>query len=420
MTHHNSEVEPSVIPEVRKPAKERRVPQLSQVDLDAAGIDVGATSHFVAVPEDRDEQCVREFGAFTVDLYRLADWLKGCGVETVAMESTGVYWIPLFQVLEEKGFDVKLVDPRRLKSVPGRKTDVVDCQWLQQLHTYGLLAGAFRPPEQIRQLRSYLRQRAMLIRYASQHIQHMQKALTQMNLKLQHVVSDITGKTGMDIIRAIVAGERDPQELAKLRDYRSKADEQTIAKALQGHWREEHLFELAQAVELYDTYQEKMAQCDRRIEAHLNTFEDRSDGELPNQKNSPKRHQHNAPAFDIHGNIYRMTGVDLTKIHGIDGYTALKLISEIGLDMTRWPTVKHFTSWLGLCPGSKITGGKVKSSRTKPSANRAAASLRLAANSLHRSNSALGAFLRRKKAHLNQYQGENYIKLNPQRSCVSL
>ena len=401
MTHHKCEVEPSVIPELRKPAKERRVPQLSQVDLDAAGIDVGATSHFVAVPEDRDEQCVREFGAFTVDLYRLADWLKGCGVETVAMESTGVYWIPLFQVLEEKGFHVKLVDPRRLKSVPGRKTDVVDCQWLQQLHTYGLLAGAFRPPEQIRELRSYLRQRSMLIRYASQHIQHMQKALTQMNLKLQHVVSDITGKTGMDIIRTIIAGERDPQELAKLRDYRNKADEQTIAKALQGHWREEHLFELAQAVELYDTYQEKIAECDRRIEVHLNTFEDRSDGALPDQKNNPKRHQHNAPAFDIHGNIYRMTGVDLTTIDGIDGYTALKLISEIGLDMTRWPTVKHFTSWLGLCPGSKITGGKVKSSRTKPSANRAAASLRLAANSLHRSHSALGAFLRRKKAHLN-------------------
>ena len=206
MTHHKSEVERLVTPEVSKRAKERRVSHLSQVDLDAAGIDVGAESHFVAVPEDRDEQCVREFSAFTVDLYRLADWLKGRGVETVAMESTGVYWIPLFQVLEEKGFDVKLVDPRRLKSVPGRKTDVVDCQWLQQLHTYGLLAGAFRPPEHIRQLRSYLRQRAMLITYASQHIQHMQKALTQMNLKLQHVVSDITGKTGMDIIRAIIAG----------------------------------------------------------------------------------------------------------------------------------------------------------------------------------------------------------------------
>jgi len=232
----------------------------------------------------------------------------------------------------------------------------------------------------------------------------MQKALTQMNLKLQHVVSDITGKTGMDIIRAIVAGERDPQELAKLRDYRSKADQQTIAKALQGHWREEHLFELAQAVELYDTYQEKIAECDRRIEAHLNTFEDRSDGGPVVRDPKKKKRQHNAPHLDLQTSLYRMTGVDLSKIDGIDGYTALKVISEVGLDMTRWPTTKHFTSWLGLCPGSKITGGKVLSSRSKPSANRAAAALRLAANSLHRSNSALGAFLRRKKAQLGAPQ----------------
>ena len=244
-------------------------PGLSHVNLNAAGIDVGAESHFVAVPEGRDEQSVREFGAFTVDLYVLAEWIEECGIETVAMESTGVYWIPLFQVLEERGFEVMLVDPRRLKSVPGRKTDVVDCQWLQQLHTYGLLAGAFRPQDQIRQLRSYLRQRSMLIAYASHHIQHMHKALTQMNIKLQHVVSDVTGKTGMAIIRAIVAGERDPHKLAQLRDYRIKADEETIAKALQGHWRAEHLFELAQAVELYMTYQEKIAECDQRIEAQL-------------------------------------------------------------------------------------------------------------------------------------------------------
>ncbi len=341
-----------------------KTPALSPMNLNAAGIDVGAEGHFVAVPGDRDERVVREFGAFTSDLYQLAEWLKRCGVKSVAMESTGVYWIPLFQVLEESGFEVILVDPHRLKTVPGRKTDVMDCQWLQQLHTYGLLAGAFRPAEDIRQLRSYLRQRAMLIRYASQHIQHMQKALTQMNIKLQHVVSDITGKTGMDIIQAIIAGERRPERLAKLRDYRCKASESTIAKALRGHWREEHLFELTQAVELFTIYQEKIADCDQRIEALLETFEDRSDGESPDQKNNPRRQQHNAPAFDVHGKIYRMTGVDLTKIDGIDGYTALKLISEIGLDMTRWPTVKHFTSWLGLCPGNKITGGKVKSSRT--------------------------------------------------------
>ena len=373
---------------------------LSQVDPNAAGIDVGAESHFVAVPQNRHERSVREFRAFTVDLYQLADWLEECGIRTVAMESTGVYWIPLFQVLEERGFDVMLVDPRRLKNVPGRKTDVVDCQWLQQLHTYGLLAGAFRPPEHIRELRSYLRQRSMLIKYASQHIQHMQKALTQMNIKLQHVVSDITGKTGMDIIRAIIAGERDPHKLAQLRNYRIKADEETIAKALQGHWQAEHLFELAQAVELYDTYQGKIAECDERIEAHLKTFDDCSDGTPVAKDPKKKRQQHNAPHFDLQTYLYRMTGVDLAKINGVDAYTALKVISEIGLDMSRWPTAKHFVSWLGLCPGNKITGGKVKSSRTKPSANRAAAALRLAANSLHRSNSALGAFLRRKKAQL--------------------
>ena len=220
---------------------------LSQLNLNAAGIDVGATSHYVAVPADRAEQPVQEFEAFTADLYRLADWLAECGVETVVMESTGVYWIPLFGVLEERGFQVMLVDPRLIKNGPGRKTDVLDCQWLQQLHTYGLLSGAFRPEQEIRRLRSYLRQRAMLVEYTSHHIQHMQKALTQMNVKLQHVIRDITGKTGMDIIEAIVGGERDPRTLARLRDRRIKADGATIAKSLQGHWREEHIFELTQA-----------------------------------------------------------------------------------------------------------------------------------------------------------------------------
>ena len=231
---------------------------LSQLNLNAAGIDVGATSHYVAVPADRAEQPVQEFEAFTTDLYRLADWLAGCSVETVVMESTGVYWIPLFGVLEERGFQVMLqvmlVDPRRIKNVPGRKTDVLDCQWLQQLHTYGLLSGAFRSEGEIRRWRSYLRQRAMLVEYASQHIQHMQKALTQMNVKLQHVISDITGKTGMEIIKAIVGGQRDPVKLAQLRAPRIKADEATIAKSLRGHWREEHIFELTQALELYQVY----------------------------------------------------------------------------------------------------------------------------------------------------------------------
>ena len=372
---------------------------LSQLNLNAAGIDVGATSHFVAVPADRAEQPVREFEAFTADLYRLADWLTECRVETVVMECTGVYWIPLFGVLEERDFRVMLVDPRRIKNVPGRKTDVLDCQWLQQLHTYGLLSGAFRPDGDTRRLRSYLRQRAMLVEYASHHIQHMHKALTQMNVKLQHVIRDITGKTGMDIIEAIVRGERNPRRLARLRDPRTKADEATIARSLQGHWREEHIFELTQALELYRVYRSKITECDREIEAQLERFEDRSDGESP-ASNGKKRNQGNAPRFDVQGQLYRMTGVDLTRIDGVDGFTALKVISEVGADMTKWPSAKHFASWLGLSPNNRITGGRVISSKTKPSANRAAAALRLAANALHRSNSALGAFLRRKKAHL--------------------
>ena len=373
--------------------------ELPQLNLNAAGIDVGASSHFVAVPADRSEQPVREFEAFTAELYCLADWLAECGVETVVMESTGVYWIPLFGVLEERGFQVMLVDPRRIKNVPGRKSDVLDCQWLQQLHTYGLLSGAFRPEDEIRRLRSYLRQRAMLVEHAAQHVQHMQKALTQMNVKPQHVISDITGKTGMEIIEAIVQGERNPRRLALLRDRRTKADERTIAKSLQGHWRKEHLFELTQPLELYRTYQAKIAECDREIEAQLEQFEDRSDGEPP-APNDKKRNQKSAPRFDVQGQLYRMTGVDLTRIDGVDGLTALKVISEVGTDMTRWPSAKHFASWLGLSPDNRITGGRVISSKTKASANRAAAALRLAANALHRSDNALGAFLRRKKAHL--------------------
>jgi transposase len=372
------------------------------VNLNAAGVDVGAQSHYVAVPQGRDpDGCdVRQFAAFTADLHALADWLHRCGIETVAMESTGVYWIPLFELLAERGFEVKLVDPRQLKNVPGRKTDVLDCQWIQQLHTFGLLAGAFRPDDQICVLRSYLRQRSMLVTYASHHIQHMQKALEQMNIKLAHVVSDITGVTGMSIIQAILNGERHPQELAKLRDRRCKNDEGTIARSLEGNWREEHLFEFRQAVELVNFYQKQIAAGDREIEARLGRFEDKSGGEtLPHQprKRKPRR---NEPAFDGRNHLHRLTGVDLTRIDGIDAHTALKVVSEIGLDMTRWPSEKHFASRLCLSPGSKISGGKRLSSRTKPSASRAAAALRLAANSLYHSKSALGAYFRRMNARL--------------------
>lgn len=374
-------------------------PSLQRINLNAAGIDVGAESHYVAVPEDRDEQPVREFAAFTADLCRMADWLKKCGIETVVMESTGVYWIPLFQVLEGRGFDVKLVDARQLKRVPGRKSDVSDCQWLQQLHTFGLLSEAFRPDNQVCILRSYMRQRAMLVSYAGQHVQHMQKAMVQMNVQLQHVIEDITGATGMRIIRAILSGERDPKRLADLRNERCKNDAATIAKALRGDWREEHLFALRQAVELVDAYQAKITACDERILAALNTFEDRSGGRPlpPGQPARPDRHD---LSFDATAELYRITGIDLTRIKGLKANTLLKVISEIGLDMSKWPDDKHFASWLSLCPNNKISGGKVLSRRTKPSANRVAASLRIAAQSLHSSKSALGAFLRRKAAQI--------------------
>lgn len=374
-------------------------PQLQHVNLNAAGIDVGSEFHFVAVPPERDGQPVRKFGAFTADLEALADWLRSCGIETVALESTGVYWIALFELLESRGFQVLLVDPRRLKNVPGRKTDVVDCQWLQQLHTFGLLSGAFRPVEQVCVLRAYMRQRAMLVQYAAQHIQHMQKALQQMNIKLDKVLSDITGVTGMAILGAILKGERDPEKLAQLRHAGCRNDEATIAKALRGHWRDEHLFALRQALALYTTYHQQIAECDHQIEAHLASFKNQTEEPLDPEprRRKPSRNQ---LSFQARPQVHRITGVDLTRIDGIDDHTALKLVSEIGMDMNRWPTVRHFTSWLGLCPGNKRSGGKSLSGRTKPSANRAAAALRMAASSLHRSQTALGAFLRRMKGRL--------------------
>ncbi len=389
-----------------QPTRRRRrpplPPELRRVNLNAAGIDVGAERHFVAVPEGRDpEGCdVREFGAFTADLHALAQWLAACGIHTVAMESTGIYWIPLFELLSAHGFDVRLVDPRQLKYVPGRKTDVLDCQWLQQLHTFGLLAAAFRPDDAICVLRSYLRQRAMLVTYASHHIQHMQKALEQMNVKLTEVVSDITGVTGMAIVRAILAGQRDPQLLATLRDRRCQHDVATIARALEGTWREEHLFALRQAVELVAFYQTQIAACDRTIEVCLSRFDGKAGGPPLAPEPRQRKRRRTEPAFDARAHLHRLTGVDLTRIDGLDAHTALKVLSEIGLDMSRWPTEKHFASWLSLSPGNKISGGKKLSGRTKPSANRVAAALRLAANALHHSHSALGAYFRRLKARL--------------------
>jgi len=372
--------------------KPGRLPNhLRHLNTSAAGIDIGSRSHFVAIPDGVDEPSVREFTTFTDDLERLADWLVTCGITTVAMESTGIYWIPVFEILESRGLEVKLVNARHVQNVPGRKSDVLDCQWLQQLHTYGLLRGAFRPAEQVCALRAYVRQRSTLVANAATHIQHMQKALSQMNLLLHNVVSDITGVTGMRIITAILAGERNPQKLAAFRDRRCKNSEETIARSLRGNYRPEHLFSLKQAVELYEFYQGKIAECECQILEQLRQF-DAVDVD-------PDRPEGTPPATLAEA-LLRMSGVDLTKIPGIDTDTALKIIGEIGIDMSRWQNEKQFASWLGLCPGSKISGGKVLSSASKKVVNRVAAALRMAAYTLLNSKSALGAFYRRQRARL--------------------
>lgn len=366
----------------------------------AAGVDIGAASHYVAVPPDRDDEPVREFPSFTEDLEKLADWLTACGVDTVAMESTGVYWIPLYNLLESRGFVVYLVNARHVKSVSGRKSDVLDCQWLQQLMTFGLLQGAFRPHGDFCALRTVARQRAMLLSYQARHVQHMQKALTQMNLQLTEVISDVVGETGQKIIRAIVAGERDGATLAKLRNVRIKASEDEIAKALRGTWRDEHLFALKQALALYDAYAEQLAECDRQLETMLADLA-RHEGEPgPSKRRGGKAK--NAPRFDLRTHLFHLCGVDLTRIDGIDVTTAFKVLAEIGGDLSRFKSAKHFASWLGLCPGTKITGGKVLSGATKRTANRAAQALRLAAANLWWSQSALGAYYRRLCARMDK------------------
>jgi len=370
--------------------------ELSPVHPNAAAIDIGATMHVAAVGPDCDEQPVRTFQTFTADLHRLADWFAQCGVKTVVMESTGVYWIPIYEILEQRGFKVMLVNARDAKHVPGRKTDVSDAQWLQRLHEYGLLRPSFQPQAEMAGLRAYLRQRERLLDYAAAHIQHMQKALTQMNLQLHHVVSDITGVTGMRIIRAIVAGERDPAILASYRDVRCHASVETVRQALVGNDREEHIFALTQALELYDVYQAKVAACDGQIEAVLARL--KQSAVPPTEKLPAARHktrQPNGPAFEVRGALHAILGVDLTQIHGLGPYLALKLVGECGTNLSAWPTAKHFTSWLGLAPHNKISGGKVLSSKTRRTSNRAATLLRLAAITVGRTDTALGAFYRR-------------------------
>ena len=374
---------------------------LPMLNANAAGIDVGASEHYVAVPPDRAAEAVRRFGAFTEDLHALARWLLQCGVQTVAMESTGVYWIPLYQVLEDYGLKVKLVNARHVKHVPGRKTDVQDCQWLQQLESFGLLTGSFRPEAKICVLRSYMRQRERLIQNASRHVQQMQKALTEMNIKLHQVISDLTGMTGMTIVRAILAGERDRMKLASLKDRRVKSDVAKIAKSLEGDYRAEHLFALRQAVELYDYYQQKIAECDRAIFAEMQTLASAASA-APAPVTALKRKarsKHNPIPFDSQAELYRILGVDLTRIDGVNEATAQLIVSEVGLDVCKkWPSEAQFTSWLGLCPNNEISGGKVLRRGTRKVINRVAKALRMCAQSLFNSKSALGAYARRMRA----------------------
>jgi len=387
----------------RKAMKPRQPKSLPTVHTRAAGVDVGSRFHVVAVPDDLAEEPVQTFNSFTGDLYRLADWLVATGVTTVAMESTGIYWIPLFEILEARGLEVLLVNARQVKQVPGRKTDVNDAQWLQQLHQFGLLRGSFQPAKDVAALRAYLRHRQCLLEYGAAHIQHMQKALMQMNLQLHHVLSDITGATGMAIVRAIVSGTHDPAQLALLRDTRCKASVETVAAALTGNYQSEHLFALRQALELYDTYQAKMGECDEAIEtalARLDPVGDLSSDTLPKARHRTR--QSNEPDFDIRAALFRVLGVDLTQVHGFGPHTALRMVGECGTDMTRWPTAKHFTSWLTLCPGSKISGGKVLSSKSRRSSNRAATILRLAAVNVGKTQTALGAFYRRLAARVGK------------------
>jgi transposase len=378
--------------------KNTKFDYLEQINLNAAGLDIDDDYIWAAVPATRDEQAVRRFATFTCDLHALCDWLVACGMETVAMESTGVLWIPIYEILEERGIEVCLVNAQATKNVSGRKNDVLDCQWIQQLHTYGLFQASFRPPADICTLRAYVRQRDMLIRYRSSHVQHMQKALQQMNLKLTNVIRDITGKTGMQIIRSILAGERDPVRLAQYRDYRCKKTEDEIAKSLEGNYQPEHIFSLRQAVELYDFYNQQIAACDTELEQHYAVFTPQVDvlvQPLPPKSRKKSKHE---PNYDLRTCLYQMVGIDLTEVDGLDVVLIQQILAEIGTDMRKWPSDKHFTSWLRLAPNNQISGGKVLRSNTKPTKSRANQAFRMAAQAVRHCDCALGAFYRRIKA----------------------
>lgn len=387
----------------------------------AGGIDVGSVEHWVCVPEDsvpEGQANVRPFGGFTADLDELVEWLQSCGVKTVALECTGVYWIPLWQKLEAAGIEVVPANARHLKNVPGRKTDVKDCQWIQQLHSYGLLTGSFRPAQDICCVRSLMRHRDNLVESCGREVQHMQKALQQMNVHLHHAVSDLVGATGLRILDAILAGERDPKKLVELRDKLCrKTTEAELEKALEGDWREEHLFELKQSLETYRHLLKQVGECDQQVQKALaavviperaepnipapeNPKAKTADGNKPKNKRFHRVKTGPSLKLDLTEELKRLCGVDLTQILGLNVLSVLIILSEIGLDMSPWRSEKAFCSWLGLCPGNKISGGKVLDSRTAHVVNRVAILLRTLAPSIGKTDTWLGVFHRRMRARL--------------------
>jgi transposase len=372
------------------------------VNPHAAGLDIGSEEIWACVPEDRDTLPVRSFGTFTPDLLALADWLVSCGIDTVAMESTGGYWIPVYEMLEVRGFKVHLVNAHHLKHVPGRKSDRKDCQWIQYWHTCGLLSGSFRPEAEMCALRAYVRHRAMLLEHRAAPIQHMQKALHQMNVPLTQVLTDMTGVTGLAIIRAIVAGERDPVHLARFREPQCASSTEDIAKALTGHYQPEHVFALKQALALYDAYTEQVRECDAAIEQQFQAMRPVGPDALPplNRANTHRTHHKKAPGYDARGLLDQLMGVDLVAIPGLNASTVQTMLSEIGLDLRKWPNAKAFCSWLGLAPHHEISGGKILRRSTLKTHNRAGQAFRLAAHAVSRSHNSLGAFYRRMRARV--------------------
>jgi transposase len=376
---------------------------LEVMHSDAAGIDIGNESHYVAVPLDRDSQPVRRFGCTTAELKAMADWLNQCGICTVAMQSTGVYWVAVFDILEAADLEVYLVNARDTKNLPGRKSDVQESQWLMKLHTYGLLRNSFRPSQEIRTMRTYWRQHNDLVQSAGRHIQRMQKVLTQMNIQLANVLTDISGVTGQAIIKAILGGERDPHKLAELRDPRVKANQEQIARHLEGNWQQDLLFVLKQEHEAYEFCQKQMAACDEQLQQFLQQRQDRSQGaSLPEEKRKGrlKKRKTNAPQFNLRADLFRMTGTDLTQVDGIDVMTAMTILSEAGSDMSKWATENRFVSWLRLCPDNRISGDKIIGKGRLPTNNRITIALKMAATGLKASNTYLGAQFRRLRTKL--------------------